>query len=563
MASIDFINECKNYAYKNRYGKLEFSSPALELNQSNKLQEFTIDSGCYVDGNIIGSVYAKKLNAQLINSIDDTIENRQFDASVGVTYTITEEVEGEEVETDTTEYIGMGTYVVEKPKDEQTTNFSSFVAYDLLMQHLEDKYSTELDYDNDTITISDVYDELCTTLGLTPVTTTFTNSTITVEGNPFTNGETNRTVLQSIAKVACAFVDIDDDTNEIDLKWLSNSLDYTFQKSDYSTVDGGKTVYGPVNSLIIKSSVVDSENVSYEDSESIEENGEHQLVISEDYFLYNAEKRETALMPIWNKVNGLTYTECTLTTLIGKPFLKKGAKFRVYLDEENYIDSYVLQNEFKYDGTFYNQIKCPVLTEQEVKTKQDVSLGERLRQTEIIVNKQEGTIDLYTSKTDDIELKENNDYLELNGKFNGYTPKSEFVSLQSEVRTTYADTYKKDEIKSILKGNFYDENNNQIVSEIVKTVSGTFDENGMTYEKTNAPTKTTINEVGVGTRKTDGSNDYILFAGYVDNNNTQFADFKGQTIVASENIQVKNYFVMPDAHSRIEKYENGGGMFYV
>jgi hypothetical protein len=558
MATSEFINECKNYANCNRYGKLEFSSPALELNQSNKIQEFTIDSGCYDNGNIIGSVYVTKFNTQLINALDDTVENREFDASVGVTYTTTEEVEGEEVETDTTEYIGMGTYVVEKPKDEQTTNFSSFVAYDLLMQHLEDKYVSNLDYENDTITISDVYDELCTNLGLTPVTTTFTNSTITVENNPFGNGETNRTVLQSIAKVACAFVYIDDDTNEIDLKWLSDSLDYTFQPNDYSSLEGGKVVYGPVNSLIIKNSTVDSENVSYSDDESIALNGEHQLAISEDYFLYNATKRQEALTAIWNKVNGLTYTECTLTTYTGKPFLKKGSKIRVYLDNENYIDSYVLQNEFKYNGAFSNVIKAPVLTEQELITKQDVSLGEALRNTQIIVNKQDGTITSLTKRTQALE----NDNIDIKTNFGNYTLQSDFVDLQTQVIETQTDTYKKTEVQQILKGTFYDENNNRIVSEIVKTTSGTFDENGMTYEKTNAQTKTTINEVGVNTRRTS-NNESILFAGYVDDNNTEYADFKGQTIVASENMQVKNYFVMPTAHSRIEKYENGGGMFYV
>ncbi len=156
-----------------------------------------------------------------------------------------------------------------------------------------------------------------------------------------------------------------------------------------------------------------------------------------------------------------------------------------------------------------------------------------------------------------------NNYQEIINKFDGYATTNSLTEVQNTVQQVMTDTYQKTEIQQILKGTFYDENNNQIVSEIVKTTSGTFDENGMTYEKTNAPTKTTINEVGVGTKKTDGSNDYILFAGYVDNNNTQFSDFKGQTIVASENIQVKNYFIMPDAHSRIEAYGDGGGMFYV
>ena len=49
-------------------------------------------------------------------------------------------------------------------------------------------------------------------------------------------------------------------------------------------------------------------------------------------------------------------------------------------------------NQFKFDGTLSNVIKCPVLTEQEIKTKQNVTLPQRLRQTEIDINKQEGRI---------------------------------------------------------------------------------------------------------------------------------------------------------------------------
>lgn len=561
MVSQDFINECKNFAYENRYGKLEFSSPTLELNQSNKIQDFTIDSGCYIDGNIVGSVYVKKIDANLIDALEDNIENREFDASVGVTYTVVEEIEGEDVESEETEYMDLGSYIVEKPKDEQTENMTSFVGYDLLMQHLDEKYQTSLDYENETIMIADVYDELCTTLELTPVTTTFTNSTIEVETNPFVGGETNRIVLNAIAKVACSFVDIDYSTNEIDLKWLSSSLDYTFETSDFSSLEGGKTVYGPINSLIIKSSAVDSENVSYEDAQSIAQNGEHQLVISEDYFLYNETKRQAALTGIWNKVNGLTYTECTLTTYTGKPFLKIGDKIRIYLDEENYIDSYVLQHEFTFDGAFKSVIKCPVLTEQEVKTKQDVSLGEKLRQTEIIVNKQEGTIISLTETTDQLS----SDNVDIKTKFGDYVPMEEYTEFKNGVETTQTDTYTKTEIKQILKGTFYDTNNNQVVSEIVHTSSATFDANGMTYEKkdnnNNYLTSTTINETGMNVKNSSGNS--LLFAGYVERSNPDYGSrFEGQTMVATDNIMV-NHYLLVGSHSRFEDYESGTGCFYV
>lgn len=545
MASVDFINECKNFAYENRYGKLEFSNPTLELNQSNKIQEFTLDDGCYDNGDIVGSVYVKKLTAKLIDALEDNIENREFEASVGAKYL-------DDNEQETTEYVDLGTYVVEKPKDEQTENFSSFVSYDLLMQHLDEKYTTSLDYENETITIADVYEEVCNLLNLTPVTLTFTNSTIQVEGNPFVGGETNRMVLNSIAKTACAFVDIDYDTNEIDLKWLSNSLDYTFELSDYSTLEGGKTVYGPINSLIIKSSAIDSENVSYQDDESIALNGEHQLVISEDYFLYNADKREEALMPIWNKVNGLTYTECNLTTYTGKPFLKKGSKIRIYKDEENYIDSYVLQHQFKFDGAFTSIIKCPVLTEQEIKTKQDVSLGEKLRQTEITVNKADGEITALVSKTNELDTTINNNYQEIINKFDGYAPQSAIVDIQTQVQNIQTDTYSRTQIDTMMIDGTVKK---------VQTASATYDESGMTYEKSNSNAKTTINEVGVQV-KDSNTNNTILFAGYVDSNNTQYTAYQGQTIVATDNIIVDNYLVI-GTHSRFEDYESGTGCFFI
>lgn len=398
MASNNFINECKNGAYCNRYGKLEFDG--LTITENNQLVDFSIDSGCYDNGDIIGNTYVKKIKANLLDSVTDDLVDKEFEASVGAKYTVTEEVEGEEVETEVTEYVDLGTYTVEKPTDTQTENRTSLIGYSQLLDNLDKPYTTELDYENDTITIADVYEELCDNLGLTPESLTFTNSTIEVEGNPFTNGEKNRDVLKSIEKTSCSFVDIDPTTNEISLNWLSSNLDYTFMLDDYSTLEGGKVVYGPINSLIIRNSEVESENVSISDQESIEEYGEHQFVIMEDYFLYDATKRQAAIQDIWAKVHNLTYVDCKLTTLTGKPFLNIGDKIRVYTSENDYFDTYTLKHKFTFNGAFMSEIESPVLTQQEVKTKQDITLQEKLRNTQIIVNKQTGEISSLVVNTD-------------------------------------------------------------------------------------------------------------------------------------------------------------------
>lgn len=391
MASTNFINECKNRANANRLGQIVVDGIDTPISQSNNLQSFEIDSGCYVDGNIIGSVYAKCLKASFIADQNNLVD-KSIQAQIGVIYTDL-----------SNEYINMGKYTVERPNNEITAQYSQITAYDSLYTNLDSKYVCNIDYSKGNITLKDLYADVCTNLVLTPKSLEFINSTIPISDNPFTNGETNRTVLQTIAKISCSFVDIDNDTNEIDLCWLSQDEepDYIFYKNDYSSVEGGQVVCGPINCLIIKNSQIDDENVTIKDTESIELNGEHSITISEDYILYDAELRQQAINGIWNRIKGMKYVDCKLTTYYGKPFLKLGDRIRIYINDTEYIDTYVLKHNFTYDGSFTSIIESPALTEQEIKTKQDISLGQALANTQVEVNKQKKTITSLVEETKD------------------------------------------------------------------------------------------------------------------------------------------------------------------
>lgn len=382
MASINFINECKKRANANRLGKIIIEENGLNLTQSDQLQNFLINDGCYIEGSIIGSVYIKNLTASFVDTNNIDLLDKKIKAQIGVKY-------GDS----TTEYIDMGKYTIERPTDEITANMSQITAYDDLLNNIDNKYVCNIDYSAGGITLKDLYIDVCTQLELSPKTTVFLNNDIPITANPFGGDETNRIVLQTIAKIACSFVTIDNETNEIDLSWLSTNEepDYTFEKSDYSTLTGGTITYGPVNSVTIKNSTVDDENVTQTDDTSIEQNGEHSVVIEEDYILYSAELREQAIAGIFERLNGLKYVDTELITYYGKPFLKMGDKIRIITDD-GYVDTYVLLHDFMYDGTFYSCIKSPVLTEQEVKTKQNTSLSEALRNVQIQVNKQTGEI---------------------------------------------------------------------------------------------------------------------------------------------------------------------------
>lgn len=144
-----------------------------------------------------------------------------------------------------------------------------------------------------------------------------------------------------------------------------------------------------------------------------------------------------------------------------------------------------------------------------------------------------------------------NNYVELRQNFDNYAQTSSVTEISNRVTQLQTDTYTKTQIDTKLTDGSVTK---------VQTISGTFDENGMTYEKSGSNTKTTINEVGIQTK--DNNNNTILFAGYVDNNNTQYSDYRGQTIVATDNIIVDNYLIVGN-HSRFEDYETGTGCFFI
>lgn len=412
MISTNFINECKNRANANRLGQIVVDGIDTPISQSDNLQSFEIDSGCYVDGNIIGSVYSKCLKAKFV-AIQSNLNDKSIYAKIGVKYADLNN-----------EYINVGKYRVERPNNEITANMSQITAYSDLYTNLDSKYVCNINYSTGDKTLSDLYADVCTNLGLTPKSLEFINSTIPIVANPFTNGEKNRTVLQTIAKISCSFADIDNDTNEIDLCWLSQNEepDYIFYKSDYSSVEGGEVICGPINCLIIKNSQIDDENVTIKDEESIKLNGEHSITISDDYILHNAELRQQAIDSIWSRVKGMKYVDCKLTTYYGKPFLKLGNKIRIYISDTEYFDTYVLKHNFTYDGTFSSVIQSPALTEQEIKNKQDISLAEALANVQIDVNKQEKQITALIETNSLTQTKTGVNYVETENSYeNGLT----------------------------------------------------------------------------------------------------------------------------------------------
>lgn len=132
-----------------------------------------------------------------------------------------------------------------------------------------------------------------------------------------------------------------------------------------------------------------------------------------------------------------------------------------------------------------------------------------------------------------------NNYDELKTKFNDYAPKSDIITIQNSVEKIQTDTYTKTEINTKLTDGSVTK---------VQTTAGTFDDNGLTIEKTNAKTKGNFNEKGITVMDaTSGSEEELLFAGYDEE--------LSETIVRTKNINVEKYLTKCNI-AREEAYTN-------
>ena len=394
MATQNFINECKKMANANRLARFNIGN--LAVNQTNYLKKIELKDSCYVNDTIIGSIYTKSAEVEVLNLPANTeLVGETITPEIGVRY-----------DDDTTEYETFDEYIIESVNDEQTTSNTKFTAMNGGAL-LDKEYICSLSFENGaTHTINEFYQDACNQIGLTPTDETFDNSEIELTGNPFTNKETIRTVLSEVEKTSCSIIKFDWANETISLTWLSSQIDYEFNTSDYSTLEGSMEQYGPLNVIIIANAQLNGENVVMTDEESVEEYGEHQIIIDSPYFLYTEELRTQAIEAIYNKLDGLTYYDLKLTTPYGKPFLKIGNKIRINTNENQVYDTYILSHTFTYDGAFQSIIESPALTQEEQTVKNEFknnSIKERIKRTELIVDKTTGDITAITQRVVSVE----------------------------------------------------------------------------------------------------------------------------------------------------------------
>ena len=231
------------------------TEPEIIIDESNYLKDLTFEELRYVpDEGFIGGTVAKRVTGNL-NNVDSTfsIQDREFELYMGV-----------DLENETTEYIKYGTFIVQKPEDNQVTDNTSFEALDYMIK-LNLPWTDRMTYP---CTLKQLFDDLVAQSGLSTTVTSFLNEDFIVENNQFEDGTTMREVLKAIAQVAFNWARVDENNNIVMDFEKKDDIAETLTVDNYYNFSKQDS-YGPINVIVLRNSQIEGENVTIKDEESI------------------------------------------------------------------------------------------------------------------------------------------------------------------------------------------------------------------------------------------------------------------------------------------------------
>ena len=471
----------------------------------------------YKNSTFFGTFNMKMLKFETENDID--YKKKEF--------TYYKEVDGEALK--------IGTFIVTDVSDSDTFESVNVTAYDYGLK-FANPYTTALNYSDGNVTLFQVIQEICTNCGVELENASLPNGTFIVDSNQFVNGEQFGDVVAQSSGINGMFATINS----------NDKLEFIFANEtneiieDYVELDDKRDTHPITSVLVAISEDLETAGAVMKDEALIEQYGEHWLKIYSYGFAYSTIKCQQLVEAIFNQVKGFAYSSFK-SEYSFLPYLSLGDKIKFKNKEGKLVDSIILRYETNYDEiTFEAPSIINAAVDYELPETPEITSKKAL----IIADQANSKITSITTQMEKIDITVNNNYQEIQNKFNGYTPVERTVALENSVTVLQTDTYTKTQIDTKLTDGS--------VTKVMST-SGTFDSNGLTIEQTNAKTKGNFNASGLTViDNTSSIGEKLLFAGYDEERN--------ETVVDTANINVTHYLVI-GGNSRLEDYEDGTGVF--
>lgn len=290
-----------------------------------------------------------------------------------------------------TEYINYGTFKVTEVTQDVKGLISTAKMYDRMYEALQ-TYSLAPTYP---ITVLQLLQAICAELGWTLATTTFANSDILLTRELFTESQLSyRDVLNMIAEASGTIMFFNKD-DELELKTISPTVLETLTTKELISLKL-EPLYGELNSLVLSRSPQE-DNIVEQDETSIATYGLNEFKIVNNYILDS--DRETYITPIFNVLKGVKYYPFNAET-IGLGYFEVGDRIKVTDLSGTEFEVLVMNIKLKVAGGLSEVIEAKI--PEKTTTDYDYAgiIGKTIKNTEIIVDKQQGEIDILAGKVE-------------------------------------------------------------------------------------------------------------------------------------------------------------------
>lgn len=370
-----FINSCNN---------IEVSTyEYVVLNGTTIRIKAVLNDDCYENGNFIGSFILKTIKFE--TDAIYNFKNKEFKY-----YRV---VDGESIK--------IGTFITTEITINDTTNIVSVVGMDYGLK-TQIEYTSTLNYESGNITMLDVWNEACTLSGLQSGVTSFPNSDFIVDSDQFSGtGAMIRDVYKAIGLSSGTFIKVMND----DKVYPIFKTETNVVIEDYVELENKRDTH-PWTCLRLGVSQIDGENLDYIDEDLVAQYGEHWLILNDNPFAYNQEKRQQLIMGIFNQIKGFGYSAFESKTSFN-PYLTCGDLIKFRNRKGQLVDSILLRYTHEAEDI---TLSAPSETSATVNYVYPLDAITMVKNTQAIVNKATGDITLLTEQLTDTREELTNNY---------------------------------------------------------------------------------------------------------------------------------------------------------
>lgn len=286
----------------------------------------------------------------------------------------------------TFEYISYGSFLITEITFTKDTDTTNIVGYDKMINAMKEYIVPEIEYP---IGLYNYTKQLCNYCNLELGNLNFpihNNWQITQELWENINGITYRDILVQIAQVTGTTCIISNDD-----KLYFKPISATEEELTYDNMKKLKLepIYGEINSVVL-SRTPQEDNIYMRDEASIDTNGLTEWKIENNEII--DKDRDNAMTPIYNAMHGIKfYPFETITEGLG--WYEIADNIDIINDYGDVFNSSIFNYSILIDGGIKETLKTVAETKTQTQYQYATTIAKRLKNTEIIVDKQEQYIE--------------------------------------------------------------------------------------------------------------------------------------------------------------------------